>query len=155
MVVGGNETAPAVRSRKGVPVRRASAQRALSTGLRFSSTVPADPVSIAYVRHAMQSLSEVYGGEKAGDLALVFTELVTNSIRHTGLGPQDGLEVRLTLGADVIAGAVIDTGPGFDPDRLGPVPGVGGGFGLFIVERLTRRWGVDLSDGRTTVWFEL
>jgi hypothetical protein len=29
-----------------------------------------------------------------------------------------------------------------------------GGFGLFIVERLTRRWGVTREDRRTRVWFE-
>lgn len=142
-------------AKEGVVVRRASAQRALSTDLRFRSTVPADPISIAYVRHAMQSLAERCGGEKADDLALVFTELVTNAIRHTGLGPRDGIEVHMTLGRDVVAGAVVDSGPGFDPDRLAPAAGLGGGFGLFIVERLTKRWGVDLSDNRTRVWFEL
>lgn len=103
----------------------------------------------------MQSFSEVCGGEKAADLALVFTELVTNSIRHAGLGRTDLIEVRLRLAADGLSGAVIDTGPGFDPHRLGPLPTRTGGFGLFIVERLTKRWGVDVSHGTTKVSFEL
>jgi anti-sigma regulatory factor (Ser/Thr protein kinase) len=117
--------------------------------------VPADPLSIAFVRHAMQSFSEAYTAEKIADLALVFTELVTNAIVHTGLTPNDAIEIRLTLGSDHVSGAVIDTGPGFDPDVLGPHPAGSGGFGLFIVARLTKRWGVDVRDGRTTVWFEL
>ena len=29
-----------------------------------------------------------------------------------------------------------------------------GGFGLFIVERLTRRWGLTREGQRTRVWFE-
>ena len=141
---------------EGVIVRRASARSSASTSdLQFGSMVPADPLSIAFVRHAMQSFSEVCGGEKAGDLALVFTELVTNSIRHAGLCRTDPIEVRLTLGHDGLSGAVVDTGPGFDPNRLGPLPTRTGGFGLFIVERLTKRWGVDLSHDTTTVWFEM
>ena len=30
-----------------------------------------------------------------------------------------------------------------------------GGFGLFFVEQLTRRWGVTRENRRTRVWFEL
>jgi len=30
----------------------------------------------------------------------------------------------------------------------------GEGFGLFIVERLTRRWGIARQDRNTRVWFE-
>jgi anti-sigma regulatory factor (Ser/Thr protein kinase) len=46
-----------------------------------------------------------------------------------------------------------------DPGRDGPVevrkPGLrGGGYGLFLVERLTNQWGVERRDG-TTVWAEL
>jgi hypothetical protein len=31
----------------------------------------------------------------------------------------------------------------------------GAGYGLFLVEQLTRRWGMTREDGRTRVWFEL
>ena len=30
-----------------------------------------------------------------------------------------------------------------------------GGFGLFFVEQLTRRWGMTRENRRTRVWFEL
>jgi hypothetical protein len=29
-----------------------------------------------------------------------------------------------------------------------------GGFGLFLVEQLTRRWGMTRENHRTRVWFE-
>jgi hypothetical protein len=31
----------------------------------------------------------------------------------------------------------------------------GAGFGLFLVEQLTRRWGMTREDDKTRVWFEL
>ena len=45
------------------------------------------------------------------------------------------------------------------PAGLVPRPGAmgsddPGGFGLFIVEHLTRRWGVTREDRLTRVWFE-
>jgi hypothetical protein len=31
----------------------------------------------------------------------------------------------------------------------------GAGFGLFLVEQLTRRWGMTRENAKTRVWFEL
>jgi hypothetical protein len=31
----------------------------------------------------------------------------------------------------------------------------GAGFGLFLVEQITKRWGVTREDQRTRVWFEI
>ena len=33
-------------------------------------------------------------------------------------------------------------------------PDADGGFGLFLIERLTRRWGLTREDDNTRVWFE-
>ena len=67
--------------------------------------------------------------------------------------PDDEIAVR----AELVNGTVrIEVS---DPGRDGSVevrqPGArGGGYGLFLVDRLTNRWGVDRHDG-TTVWAEL
>ena len=42
---------------------------------------------------------------------------------------------------------------GFKPGKPKP-RGADGGFGLFLVERMASRWGIDTRDG-TRVWFEL
>jgi anti-sigma regulatory factor (Ser/Thr protein kinase) len=85
-------------------------------------------------------------------LRLLVTELVTNSIRHTAA---ESIVVRILVGSSVVWTEVTDAGPGFDPDGAG-VPGADHtGWGLFLVERLAERWGVNQDVDGTKVWFEL
>ena len=49
---------------------------------------------------------------------------------------------------------VTDDGPGFVPLPGAMASDENGGFGLFLVEQLTRRWGVTREKSRTRVWFE-
>jgi anti-sigma regulatory factor (Ser/Thr protein kinase) len=48
---------------------------------------------------------------------------------------------------------VHDRGPGFEMRKPKP-RGSSGGYGLFLVERMSDRWGVQRND-TTYVWFEL
>jgi signal transduction histidine kinase len=85
------------------------------------------------------------------DARLLVSELVTNSVRHGA-----GDSVRLILDVvdrDRVRVEVIDDGRGFLP--LARPLGVkeDGGFGLYLVERLSESWGV--REGSTHVWFEL
>jgi anti-sigma regulatory factor (Ser/Thr protein kinase) len=50
---------------------------------------------------------------------------------------------------------IVDTGRGFEPPSTGPAAGAGSGWGLFLVEHVADRWGVDHLDGHTRVWFEI
>jgi serine/threonine-protein kinase RsbW len=92
-------------------------------------------------------------GSFAQTVVLLVSEVVSNAVRHSG-GPADAtitLEAIVTEGSVRIA--VTDAGEGFtprprDPDRLGE------GYGLYLVEKAARNWGVE-HDGGTTVWFEL
>lgn len=87
--------------------------------------------------------------------ALVVSELVTNSLRHGVLAPNASIEVRVTANANGTRIEVIDRGIGFDPASLRPPePEALGGWGLFLVERLSSRWGVS-TDGATRVWAEI
>ncbi len=89
---------------------------------------------------------------KRGALRLLVSELVTNSVRHVA-GSAEPVELAVRIGAREIRVEVRDGGAGFDPGK--PVPrGADGGFGLFLVERMASRWGVETQDG-TRVWFEL
>jgi anti-sigma regulatory factor (Ser/Thr protein kinase) len=50
---------------------------------------------------------------------------------------------------------VTDRGKGFDPELVPPPRRSGiGGWGLYLVDRLADRWGVD-GDRATRVWFEI
>jgi two-component sensor histidine kinase len=77
------------------------------------------------------------------------SELVTNSVRHAGLGPGDRITVRLWIDNDSVRAQVAHPGSGFvPPDRVG-------GWGLRLVEELARQWGIDGSPTETVVWFEI
>ena len=92
-------------------------------------------------------------GRALDDARLLVTELISNSLRHAAMRNGD----RVSLRASVTDGLVrFEVG---DPGRNGPVrmrePGAQeGGYGLLMVQRLSRRWGVE-RDGETVVWFEM
>jgi anti-sigma regulatory factor (Ser/Thr protein kinase) len=116
------------------------------------------PVS-ASVPHARRIATEIAGPfldeDQLRAFELVVSEVVSNAVRH-GAEPEDEIRLAVTPKDDYVCVQVTDNGPG-----LVPRPGVmgpqddDGGFGLYIVERLTRRWGVTREAGRTRVWFEL
>ncbi len=83
-------------------------------------------------------------------VCLLTSELVTNAIKHAGLGPDDRIVLAARLTPDFARVEVRDPGPGFDPDQRFTVRG----YGLRLCDTLASRWGVD-RDGGTRVWFEV
>jgi anti-sigma regulatory factor (Ser/Thr protein kinase) len=84
-------------------------------------------------------------------LRLLVTELVSNSVRHA---QSQTVVLRVLVGRSVVLTEVTDEGPGFD-EVTTPEPGSESGWGLFLVERLAHRWGVNRGPDATRVWFEL
>ena len=120
----------------------------------LSITLPARASSATTARtEVTRRLAPRLTSSALEDVRLLLTELITNSLRHADMKPDDEIAVK----AELVDGTVrIEVS---DPGRDGPVevrrPGArGGGYGLFLVDRLTNRWGVDRQDG-TTVWAEL
>jgi anti-sigma regulatory factor (Ser/Thr protein kinase) len=87
-------------------------------------------------------------------LQLLVTELVTNSLKHGGLEPSDRIGLDVYLGAETIYVEVHDTGVGFTPRQPDLNPLRSSGWGLWLLEELTTRWGIDNHAG-TTAWFEM
>jgi hypothetical protein len=105
--------------------------------------------------HARRSLAPLRAAvpDPVGERAeLLLSEVVTNSVRHAALGPEDTIGVHVHGSPSLIRVDVIDPGPGFD--SLGGEPDLGGGWGVWLLDRLATRWGVE-RDGATRVWFEL
>ena len=94
------------------------------------------------------------GGAMLTDAQLLVSELVANSVRHSGAAADAMLAVRAHVSADVLVLEVHDQGTGGSIRRRAPDMQAGGGFGLNVVETLSRRWGVN-RDAGTRVWAEL
>ena len=90
-------------------------------------------------------------------MRLVLGELVTNSLRHSDLRPDQWIGVRTMRRPGGVRIEVCDPGPGFPPPPpLPPSSSRFGGRGLVIVDRLASRWGAGRTpDGRWEVWAEL
>jgi anti-sigma regulatory factor (Ser/Thr protein kinase) len=107
----------------------------------------------ALARHQLEGwLPSSLPESDRGALRLLVSELVTNSIRHV-TGSEQPVVLAVRIAARTVRVEVHDGGSGFKPGKPEP-RGADGGFGLFLVERMASRWGVDTGEG-TRVWFEL
>lgn len=92
-------------------------------------------------------------GERLADLRLVISEVVTNAVRHGS--PSERILVAVTPKADgYLCVQVTDPGAGMAPRPRATAPDEDGGWGFFLIEHLTRRWGFTREDEHTRVWFE-
>jgi anti-sigma regulatory factor (Ser/Thr protein kinase) len=106
--------------------------------------VKADAQAPRISRSHLNDIKEELGG-RFDDVALVVSELVTNSVRH---GSGD-VTVSIRRQPEKIRVEVHDDGPGFGADSPR-----GEGLGLNIIERLVDDWGIRVDDG-CSVWAEL
>src|SRR4051794_40876457 len=122
--------------------------------VRRRRTLSASAGAVSEARHWTAS---VVGGllhpDQAESLRLVVSELVTNALRHGAEGEQ--IDLAVTPKPEFLCVQVTDDGPGLAPRPRALDTVDEGGFGLFFVEQLTRRWGVTRENRRTRVWFEL
>jgi anti-sigma regulatory factor (Ser/Thr protein kinase) len=127
---------------------RAAGGDGISVELEPSATAAAE------ARAALGLLKHRVDAELLDDIRLLVSELVTNSVRHSGTTP--GASVRLTVASrgPSVRVEVIDAGRGFEPKPRSKPRDEAGGWGLHLVERLADRWGVNNARG-ARVWFEI
>ena len=89
------------------------------------------------------------------DAALVISELLSNALRHAQPLPGAGIRAAWDLDTDSVRVAVSDGGGSTRPELGEPTPTMTGGRGLWIVARLSRRWGTLSDEEGTTVWAEV
>lgn len=111
-----------------------------------------DVRSPAEARRTLDALRMSIDGPVVDDATLLVSEVVSNSVRHAGLGAADAIEVRVRGSRAMLHVDVIDPGPGFEP-QVRPRQD-DGGWGLWLLDRLATRWGVEHGD-TTRVWFDL
>jgi anti-sigma regulatory factor (Ser/Thr protein kinase) len=105
----------------------------------------------AQARRAVESFGGQIDASIVPDVKLLVSELITNSVKYGGDG-----QVELVLRSEDpmhIHVEVVDQGEGFIPTARDRPKTEAGGWGLHLVEVLTKRWGV--REGSTHVWFEI
>ena len=116
--------------------------------------LPAEPHSAKVARDAIAGL-DGHLGSVFGDVVLLISELVTNSVRHAGLDASQPLRLSLQAEGEVVRIAVRDPGPGFRPPKAPTDPAHVGGWGLVLVDQLAEKWGVEHDGEANVVWCEL
>jgi anti-sigma regulatory factor (Ser/Thr protein kinase) len=105
----------------------------------------------------MDALSPFLAPDRADELRLLVSELVTNSILHAGGDARSWIHLQVKIIPDRrVRAEVHDYGPGFKPDVPEQVDDAEliHGRGLFLVEHLADSWAVEIGE-RTRVWFEI
>ena len=124
----------------------------------FGLVVPSELEAPRRVREAVRrELRAALDAQLAADLELLLSEVVTNAVRYGGGGRGDTIDVRVDISDNTVSAYVSDSGAGFSrvhrPEpRSGRTPG---GFGLFLLDQLSTRWGVERNENGFSVWFRL
>jgi anti-sigma regulatory factor (Ser/Thr protein kinase) len=113
------------------------------------AALPARPEAAGAARRLL--VREGLDADLDHTVCLLASEVVTNSVRHAGMGEDERIVMAARLTGDFARVEIRDTGPGFDPD----VRHESRGYGLRMLEMLASRWGVDRDATTTRVWFEV
>jgi len=110
----------------------------------------------AAAREALRDANGTLPERIRDDVLLLVSELVTNGVRHAGAGPERPLHLQVLRGPRWLVVAVADEGPGFTWPPIDRSNGSrSGGWGLFLVDQLADRWGVECTASGSRVWFEI
>ena len=121
---------------------------------RVERKLPNGAKAARQARHAVDELEGALDTEVLEDVRLLVTELVTNSVRHAEQ-PQDGwVHLKIAASDDRVRVEVSDPGTGFEPAHRDRPITEASGWGLFLVDKVADRWGVE-CDRVTRVWFEI
>jgi anti-sigma regulatory factor (Ser/Thr protein kinase) len=112
----------------------------------------AQPEAAGVARGLLQTLGHSLDHDVVERALLLVSELVANSVQHGRT--TEPIHVSVEARPETLHVQVSDSGPSFEPEVHRPDTGSESGWGLFLVDTLSDRWGVH-SDGHVNVWFEV
>ena len=115
-------------------------------------TIECSAAAPAIARRAVEELARVVDADVVRDAQLLVSEVVTNSIKHSG--SDDPIRLRIWARRSGVKVEVADGGRGFETGPVAVHSDGEGGRGLLILETLADRWGTS-RDADARVWFEL
>jgi anti-sigma regulatory factor (Ser/Thr protein kinase) len=125
--------------------------------------VPAEPAAVRIARDHLREIARSWGfAAVVDDVVLCLSEVVTNSVTHahaTGTIVVSAWHTATTLRVEVADGDVRGPHLRVPDEALDPRPALAReldehGRGLYLVQLLATRWGVETSSEGKCVWFE-
>ena len=132
-----------------------SAMGATSSGEGFTFRVNGGETAGSAARRALAAGDGDLPPAVREDVLLLLTELVSNAVRHAGVGPDQSVRVVLRRSPRQVRVEVADPGADSAQVRMNRSGDELGGWGLMLVERIAARWGVGQDASGTCVWFEI
>jgi transcriptional regulator with XRE-family HTH domain/anti-sigma regulatory factor (Ser/Thr protein kinase) len=114
----------------------------------FHKRFPNDPLAPALARAALATTAIGIPASAFDAAALLTSELVTNSVKHSG---SDWIDVAITLRMDAVRIEVSDQSTQSIRPRTSETDG---GWGLVLVGELATRWGIERHREGKTIWVE-
>jgi anti-sigma regulatory factor (Ser/Thr protein kinase) len=114
----------------------------------------AQPAAAAAGRRALETLLWNLEDAEFQVAALLMTELIANSVEHSGTAPHGIVRLDIELSESLIRIQVDDDGPGFVPAARTAASPLDSHWGLHLVDELADRWEAAAAPS-TSVWFEL
>jgi anti-sigma regulatory factor (Ser/Thr protein kinase) len=120
---------------------------------KLSLSFSREPDSVPAARAVLARFEDRVAAAALYDASLCLSELVTNAVQHPDQQAGDEFQLVLSLSDEALRVEVADPGSDFTPGQ--PTTGDERGWGLFIVDQLSARWGTEPATDRTVVWFEV
>ncbi|MFZ1153902.1 MAG: ATP-binding protein [Solirubrobacteraceae bacterium] len=110
------------------------------------------PQAVGAARRSLREWEGYFEPDLFYDLSLCVSELVTKSVQHAQPASDDEIELVVSRHHELVRAEVMEHRP--DVVVTQPAAMDGGDWGMFIVDRVADRWGVDRSMG-TLLWCEI
>jgi serine/threonine-protein kinase RsbW len=123
----------------------------------WHTEIPGGPAAACTARELLTDrFGEITPEATMHDLHLLATELITNAVLHAGVSETETFELRVRPSRAGLRVSVTDPGADTVPEVQKLDATVPGGMGLFLVEQISERWGIErTASGENRVWFEL
>jgi anti-sigma regulatory factor (Ser/Thr protein kinase) len=116
--------------------------------------LPASVTAPGVSRRRLEEHDALAQSRRLDDVKLLVSELVTNAVRHAPHEPGDTVRLSVRMEGELVHVEVCDRGPGFERPALGKRLADESGWGLYLLQRLSARWGTESND-HWCVWFEI
>jgi anti-sigma regulatory factor (Ser/Thr protein kinase) len=132
-------------------------KRRVEMGEPLEVVLPVDVSAPGAARHVVaRYLGDLVSPSVFDNAQLLISELVTNSVRHSGAAAGEQLTIRVDLARAWCRVEVEDAGHDGVIAPRRPDRAQGSGMGLNLVQMLSERWGLERAcEGGTRVWAQL